>query len=75
MCFFPSYEYEKQVYTHWEKTGLVSRLEAKKKVTAARAVGTFHGGVKTQTIPYTFQASLRVVLIVCTAEQNGCLPC
>lgn len=32
MCFFPSYEYEKQVYGHWEKTGLLSRLSAKKKV-------------------------------------------
>lgn len=32
VCFFPSYEYEKQVYGHWEKTGLLSRLSAKKKV-------------------------------------------
>lgn len=32
VCFFPSYEYEKQVYGHWEKTGLLSRLAAKKKV-------------------------------------------
>lgn len=32
MCFFPSYEYEKQVYGHWEKTGLLSRLAARKKV-------------------------------------------
>ncbi|NWU02240.1 DDX11 helicase, partial [Urocynchramus pylzowi] len=32
VCFFPSYEYEKQVYGHWEKTGLLSRLAAKKKI-------------------------------------------
>ncbi|XP_066489292.1 ATP-dependent DNA helicase DDX11 [Tiliqua scincoides] len=32
VCFFPSYEYEKQVYTHWEKTGLLTRLAAKKKI-------------------------------------------
>ncbi|NXT05528.1 DDX11 helicase, partial [Prunella fulvescens] len=32
VCFFPSYEYEKQVYSHWEKTGLLARLAAKKKI-------------------------------------------
>ncbi|XP_036256877.1 ATP-dependent DNA helicase DDX11 isoform X1 [Molothrus ater] len=32
VCFFPSYEYEKQVYGHWEKTGLLSRLAARKKI-------------------------------------------
>ncbi|XP_077196078.1 ATP-dependent DNA helicase DDX11 isoform X2 [Paroedura picta] len=32
VCFFPSYEYEKQAYTHWEQTGLLSRLAAKKKI-------------------------------------------
>ncbi|XP_053800241.1 ATP-dependent DNA helicase DDX11 isoform X4 [Vidua chalybeata] len=32
VCFFPSYEYEKRVYGHWEKTGLLSRLAAKKKI-------------------------------------------
>ncbi|XP_071624934.1 ATP-dependent DNA helicase DDX11 isoform X2 [Heliangelus exortis] len=32
VCFFPSYEYEKQVYTHWEKTGLLTRLATKKKI-------------------------------------------
>uniref|UniRef100_A0A8C8VL55 DEAD/H-box helicase 11 n=1 Tax=Pelusios castaneus TaxID=367368 RepID=A0A8C8VL55_9SAUR len=32
VCFFPSYEYEKQVYTHWERTGLLTRLATKKKV-------------------------------------------
>uniref|UniRef100_A0A672VDH4 ATP-dependent DNA helicase DDX11 n=1 Tax=Strigops habroptila TaxID=2489341 RepID=A0A672VDH4_STRHB len=32
VCFFPSYEYEKQVYAHWEKTGLLTRLAAKKKI-------------------------------------------
>uniref|UniRef100_A0A8D2PFH2 DEAD/H-box helicase 11 n=1 Tax=Zosterops lateralis melanops TaxID=1220523 RepID=A0A8D2PFH2_ZOSLA len=32
VCFFPSYEYEKQVYGHWENSGLLSRLAAKKKI-------------------------------------------
>ncbi|NWZ03946.1 DDX11 helicase, partial [Loxia curvirostra] len=32
VCFFPSYEYEKQVYGHWEKSGLLSRLAARKKI-------------------------------------------
>uniref|UniRef100_A0A8D0HC34 Helicase ATP-binding domain-containing protein n=1 Tax=Sphenodon punctatus TaxID=8508 RepID=A0A8D0HC34_SPHPU len=32
VCFFSSYEYEKQVYTHWEKTGLLTRLTTKKKI-------------------------------------------
>ncbi|KAM6425490.1 ATP-dependent DNA helicase DDX11 [Rhynochetos jubatus] len=32
VCFFPSYEYERQVYAHWERTGLLARLAAKKKL-------------------------------------------
>ncbi|KAH0617052.1 hypothetical protein JD844_028656, partial [Phrynosoma platyrhinos] len=32
VCFFPSYEYEKQVYMHWGKTGLLTQLAAKKKI-------------------------------------------
>nr|XP_060632744.1 ATP-dependent DNA helicase DDX11 [Anolis sagrei ordinatus] len=32
VCFFPSYEYEKQVYMHWCKTGLLTQLAAKKKI-------------------------------------------
>uniref|UniRef100_A0A670JGZ7 ATP-dependent DNA helicase DDX11 n=2 Tax=Podarcis muralis TaxID=64176 RepID=A0A670JGZ7_PODMU len=32
VCFFPSYEYEKQVYTHWEKTGVLTQLASKKKI-------------------------------------------
>ncbi|NWQ63610.1 DDX11 helicase, partial [Neopipo cinnamomea] len=32
VCFFPSYEYEKQVYAHWEKRGLLNRLATKKKI-------------------------------------------
>jgi chromosome transmission fidelity protein 1 len=32
VCFFPSYEYEKKVYTHWEKVGLLSKITRKKKV-------------------------------------------
>ena len=32
VVFFPSYDYEKLIYSHWEKTGVIRRLEAKKKV-------------------------------------------
>uniref|UniRef100_A0A8C2UEU5 DEAD/H-box helicase 11 n=1 Tax=Coturnix japonica TaxID=93934 RepID=A0A8C2UEU5_COTJA len=32
VCFFPSYDYEKQVYAHWEKAGLLTRLATKKKI-------------------------------------------
>ena len=32
VVFFPSYDYEKLIYNHWEKTGVIRRLEAKKKV-------------------------------------------
>jgi Rad3-related DNA helicase len=32
VCFFPSYEYEKLVFEHWEKNGVISKMEVKKKV-------------------------------------------
>ncbi|KAK6482827.1 ATP-dependent DNA helicase DDX11 [Huso huso] len=32
VCFFPSYEYEKRIHAHWEQTGLLARLSAKKKI-------------------------------------------
>ncbi len=32
VCFFPSYEYEKRILGHWESTGVLQRLESKKKV-------------------------------------------
>uniref|UniRef100_A0A2K5D6F1 DEAD/H-box helicase 11 n=1 Tax=Aotus nancymaae TaxID=37293 RepID=A0A2K5D6F1_AOTNA len=32
VCFFPSYEYLRQVHTHWEKGGLLDRLAARKKI-------------------------------------------
>ena len=32
ICFFASYDYEKLVYAHWEKTGVIGRLAVKKKV-------------------------------------------
>ncbi|XP_069484673.1 ATP-dependent DNA helicase DDX11 isoform X2 [Ambystoma mexicanum] len=32
VCFFASYEYEKQVFGHWERTGLLKRLALKKKI-------------------------------------------
>ncbi|XP_004461898.2 ATP-dependent DNA helicase DDX11 isoform X2 [Dasypus novemcinctus] len=32
VCFFPSYEYQRQVRAHWEKSGLLARLAVRKKV-------------------------------------------
>ncbi|KAM4036597.1 ATP-dependent DNA helicase DDX11 isoform 3-T4 [Anomaloglossus baeobatrachus] len=32
VCFFPSYEYERLILDHWEKTGLTKRLATKKKI-------------------------------------------
>ncbi|KAG9337298.1 hypothetical protein JZ751_028866 [Albula glossodonta] len=32
VCFFPSYEYERRVLTHWESSGALARLAAKKKI-------------------------------------------
>ncbi len=32
ICFFPSYEYEKKVHSHWDRTGLLDRIAQKKKV-------------------------------------------
>uniref|UniRef100_A0A673KAB9 Putative ATP-dependent RNA helicase DDX11-like protein 8 n=1 Tax=Sinocyclocheilus rhinocerous TaxID=307959 RepID=A0A673KAB9_9TELE len=32
VCFFPSYEYEKRILGHWESTGVLQRLESKKKI-------------------------------------------
>ncbi|KAM3927064.1 ATP-dependent DNA helicase DDX11 [Leptodactylus fuscus] len=32
VCFFPSYEYEKLILDRWEKSGLLKRLEGKKKI-------------------------------------------
>lgn len=37
VCFFPSYEYQRQVLTHWDKSGLLARLAARKKVSGPRA--------------------------------------
>uniref|UniRef100_A0A8C1M341 Helicase ATP-binding domain-containing protein n=1 Tax=Cyprinus carpio TaxID=7962 RepID=A0A8C1M341_CYPCA len=31
VCFFPSYEYEKRILGHWESTGILQRLQSKKK--------------------------------------------
>ena len=33
MCFFSSYDYEQQVYTHWQTTGILDKMNARKKVT------------------------------------------
>lgn len=32
VCFFPSYDYEKQIYAHWEAQGVLTRLSHRKKV-------------------------------------------
>ena len=32
ICFFPSYDYEAFVYSHFEKQGFIEKLEARKKV-------------------------------------------
>lgn len=31
VVFFPSYEYERRVHTHWEESGLLAKLARKKK--------------------------------------------
>ena len=32
VVFFPSYEYERVVYKHWEQGGFLQKISAKKKV-------------------------------------------
>ncbi|XP_058600030.1 ATP-dependent DNA helicase DDX11 isoform X2 [Neofelis nebulosa] len=32
VCFFPSYEYQRQVHAHWDKSGLLARLAVRKKI-------------------------------------------
>ncbi|XP_076825562.1 ATP-dependent DNA helicase DDX11-like isoform X2 [Clavelina lepadiformis] len=32
VCFFPSYKYEDFVYKRWQNTGLIEKLDAKKKI-------------------------------------------
>ncbi|XP_045444321.1 ATP-dependent DNA helicase DDX11 isoform X1 [Pipistrellus kuhlii] len=32
ICFFPSYEYQRQVHAHWDKSGLLARLAVRKKI-------------------------------------------
>ena len=32
VCFFPSYDYEKRVYTRWTETKLLNKIGKKKKV-------------------------------------------
>ncbi|XP_033615327.1 ATP-dependent DNA helicase DDX11 [Fukomys damarensis] len=32
VCFFPSYEYQRQVLAHWDKRGLLSRLAVRKQI-------------------------------------------
>lgn len=32
VCFFSSYDYEQQVYKHWQTTGILDKMNARKKV-------------------------------------------
>lgn len=32
VCFFPSYKYQHLVYQHWNKSGILAKLEKKKKI-------------------------------------------
>ncbi|XP_077984674.1 ATP-dependent DNA helicase DDX11-like [Glandiceps talaboti] len=32
VCFFPSYDYEDKVHTYWNKTGVITRLLARKQI-------------------------------------------
>ena len=32
VCFFPSYDYERKVHGHWEKSGVLEKIGRKKKV-------------------------------------------
>ncbi|XP_069848985.1 putative ATP-dependent DNA helicase DDX11-like protein 8 [Dipodomys merriami] len=32
VCFFPSYDYQRQVHAHWERSGLLARLAVRKKI-------------------------------------------
>ncbi|KAM6936926.1 ATP-dependent DNA helicase DDX11 [Xenentodon cancila] len=32
VCFFPSYEYSKRIISHWEASGVLTRLGSKKKI-------------------------------------------
>ncbi|XP_053423578.1 ATP-dependent DNA helicase DDX11 isoform X3 [Nycticebus coucang] len=32
VCFFPSYEYQRQVHAYWEKSGVLCRLASRKKI-------------------------------------------
>ena len=32
VCFLPSYEYERKIFTHWTSTGSLDKINAKKKV-------------------------------------------
>ena len=35
VCFFSSYDYEQQVYKHWQATGIIDKMNARKKVSAS----------------------------------------
>ncbi|XP_061180110.1 ATP-dependent DNA helicase DDX11-like isoform X1 [Saccostrea echinata] len=32
VCFFPSYDYQNLVYQHWQKSGILTKLERKKRI-------------------------------------------
>ena len=35
VCFFSSYDYEQQVYKHWQSNGILDKMNARKKVRQA----------------------------------------
>ena len=56
MCFFPSYDYERKVHTHWSKTGVLERITRKKKVSHHLS---FHSpSLITQSPPSSLVSSL-----------------
>lgn len=70
VCFFPSYDYEKQVHAHWEKTGLLTRLAAKKKVIVQPgALAALNGSFQSQTIIRALPAS-RTELLSYSAQRS-----
>ena len=40
VCFFPSYEYESRVYAHWQNSGFLDKMAARKKVSQGRLFAT-----------------------------------
>lgn len=65
VCFFPSYEYERKVHAHWEKTGILNRIAQKKKVSFPMATIFF-------AITIIFER--KVETLVCNYSLSPSLP-